>query len=265
MRHALFFPPADELADPLAVVELAVLAEERGWDGVFLWDHVNRPDAPRPLADPWIVLAAIATATSRIRLGPMVTPMVRRRPQKLARETVTLDRLSRGRLTLGMGLGVDSGRELSAFGEVLEPAERAKMLDEGLEVLTSLWSGEEVRHLGTHYRADAVTFLPGPVQQPRIPIWLAARSMAGAPLRRAARYDGLFPIEVDAAQIGEILGVIAAERGSLDGFDVATTGDPGADPAPFAAVGVTWWMTSFEPGATVDDLAAVADAGPPVG
>jgi len=263
MRHALFLPPVDELADPNALVEIATLAEERGWDGMFLWDHVNRPDPPRPVADPWIALAAIAAVTDRIRFGPMITPMVRRRPQKLARETVTLDRLSRGRLVLGMGLGVDSGRELSAFGEVLPAPERAEMLDEGLDLLTSLWAGEEVHHVGSHYRADGVTFLPGPVQQPRIPIWLAARTMARAPLRRAARFDGLFPIEVDASQIAEMLGVIEAERGSLDGFDVATTGDPGSDPSPYAAVGVTWWMTSFEPGATVDDLAAAVDDGPP--
>ncbi len=263
MRHAIFLPPTDELADPRALVELAVLAEERGWDGMFLWDHVNRPDPPRPIADPWVALAAIATATARIRLGPMVTPIVRRRPQKLARETVTLDHLSGGRLTLGMGLGVDTGRELSAFGEVLPPAERAEMLDEGLDLLVRLWSGEEVHHVGAHYRADGVTFLPTPLQRPRIPVWLAARTMATAPLRRAALHDGLFPIEVGAGQIAEMLGVIAGERGSLEGFDVATTGEPGADPSPFAAAGVTWWMTSFEPGATVDDIAAVTDAGPP--
>jgi alkanesulfonate monooxygenase SsuD/methylene tetrahydromethanopterin reductase-like flavin-dependent oxidoreductase (luciferase family) len=262
LRHGLFLPPFDELADPRALAELARLAEDRGWDGIFLWDHVMRPEV-RPVADPWIALAAIATVTDRIRLGPMITPIVRRRPQILARQTVSLDVLSGGRLVLGLGLGVDSGRELSAFGEVLDDRERGRILDEGARLLCDLWSGVEVDHDGPHFRADGVTFLPPPVQRPRIPMWFAARSMARAPLRRAARYDGLFPIEVGPEQIAEMLAFVRLERGGLDGFDVATVGAPGTDPSPFAAVGVTWWMTSFWPPTTVDDVARVAEAGPP--
>ena len=264
MKHGLFLPPFDELADPRSLAHLAALAEEHGWDGVFLWDHVLRPDPPRPVADPWIALSAIAAATKRVALGPMITPIVRRRPQKLAREAVSLDHLSGGRLVLGMGLGVDTGRELSAFGEVLEPVERAAMLDEGLELMTSLWSGERVDHMGDHYRADGVTFLPRPVQRPRPPIWLAARTTNRAPLRRAARFDGVFAIEVALDELVRMLAFIEVERGSLDGFDVATVATPDRDPASHAAAGVTWWMTDVHPGASVADVATLVERGPPL-
>jgi alkanesulfonate monooxygenase SsuD/methylene tetrahydromethanopterin reductase-like flavin-dependent oxidoreductase (luciferase family) len=262
LRHGLFLPPFDELADPRVLADTARLVEDRGWDGLFLWDHVMRPEV-RPVADPWIALAAIATVTERIRIGPMITPVVRRRPQVLARQTVSLDVLSRGRLVLGMGLGVDSGRELSAFGEVVDVRDRARILDEGAQLLCDLWSGEEVDHRGPHFRAESVTFLPRPVQRPRIPIWFAARSPAHAPLRRAARYDGLFPIEVGPDEIVDMLAFVAAERGGLDGFDVATTDAGGRDPAPFRAAGVTWWMTGIDPPATTEDVVAMAEAGPP--
>jgi alkanesulfonate monooxygenase SsuD/methylene tetrahydromethanopterin reductase-like flavin-dependent oxidoreductase (luciferase family) len=279
VRHAVFLPPFDDLAEPPVLVDVARLAEDRGWDGVFLWDHVQRAEV-RPVADPWICLAAVAATTSRILLGPMVTPLVRRRPQKLAREVVTLDRLSGGRLVLGIGLGVDSGRELSAFGEVVDAAERGRMLDEGLEVLCGLLSGEAVHHAGPHYTADGVRFLPTPVGPGGVPMWLAARTTARAPLRRAARHDGVFFIENGPEAIAEMLGWVGEQRralgrggdSGLEGFDVAAAG-PGIgggdarddhDPDRFAAAGVTWWMTSFRPG---DALGAVLDRiaeGPPV-
>ena len=265
MRHGLFLPPFDDLADPAELVELAVGIEAHGWDGLFLWDHVNRPDPPRPVGDAWILLAAVAQATSRIRLGPMITPLARRRPQRLARETVTLDHLSGGRLVLGVGLGVDTGRELSAFGEIVDPAARGRLLTEGLDLLCDLWSGEPVDHDGEFFTARGVQFLPTPVQRPRIPIWLAARTLNDAPLRRAARFDGLFPIELTPDQIADVLGRIASLRGGLDGFEVASGGDPGDDPSPYAAAGVTWWMTGFDPGATVAEVGRVVEAGPPGG
>src|SRR6266496_6470093 len=107
MKRAIDVPPFGELADPRVLAELAVAAEERGWDGFFVWDHVAYRAPVRAVADPWVALSAVASATQRLRLGPMVTPLSRRRVQKLARETVTLDHLSRGRLTLGVGLGSD--------------------------------------------------------------------------------------------------------------------------------------------------------------
>jgi alkanesulfonate monooxygenase SsuD/methylene tetrahydromethanopterin reductase-like flavin-dependent oxidoreductase (luciferase family) len=248
MRHALYLAPFDALADLDALRDIAVAAEANGWDGVFLWDHVYRPEEQTTdIADVWLALGAIALATERIRLGPMVTPITRRRIATLARQTVTLDRLSHGRLVMGLGLGVDSGRELSAFGEVVDARVRAERLDEGAALLTALWSGERVHHTGQHYTADGVRMRPVPVQQPRIPLWFAARGSALAPVRRAARYDGLFPIEMDLAAFTRAADTIRAERGSLDGFDICVRADPGVDLEAFAAAGATWVMHAFDP------------------
>jgi alkanesulfonate monooxygenase SsuD/methylene tetrahydromethanopterin reductase-like flavin-dependent oxidoreductase (luciferase family) len=261
LRHGIFLAPFDDFAVPSHVLEAAHLAEDRGWDGLFLWDHVQRPEV-RPVADPWVLLAAVATVTQRLLLGPMVTPIARRRPQKLAREVLTLDHLSRGRLILGLGLGVDTGRELSAFGEVVDPAARGRLLDEGLEVLGGLLSGEEVHHRGEFFTADGVRFEPTPVRPSGVPIWLAARSTARAPLRRAAAQSGLFPIEVGPEEVAEMLGVVASMRGSLDGFDVATVDGPDRDPVAFAAAGVTWWMSAPPPDHSYAEVMAVIEAGP---
>src|SRR5829696_4815887 len=155
VNRGIFLAPFDELSDPRKLADLAASAESRGWDGVFLWDHVAYRAPVRTLADPWVVLSAIAYATERLRLGPMVTPLARRRVHKLARETVTLDHLSRGRLTLGIGLGSDRNNEFERFGEVTDARERARLLDEGLARLVGYWTGE---------------LEPPPVQQPRIPV-----------------------------------------------------------------------------------------------
>ncbi|MFW2381138.1 MAG: LLM class flavin-dependent oxidoreductase, partial [Acidimicrobiales bacterium] len=249
MRHALTIPPYGDLADPSALVELSVVSEQAGWDAVFLWDHVlRRPDDPQETADPWVAMAAMATATKRIRLGPMVTPITRRRPIKLARECTTLDHLSGGRLTLGLGLGVDTTRELSAFGEVVDARERGARLDEGAELLCQMWSGEEVDFHGVHFIADRVTVLPRPVQQPRIPMWFAARGSARKPVLRAARYDGLYPIEVTETDLRAMLDLVAQERGSLDGFDVIVRP---TDELPYRLLedlGVSWAITGPAPG-----------------
>lgn len=258
MRHAVTVPPYGEFADPAALVEVAVAAERTGWDAVFLWDHVlRRPEDPQETADPWIAMAAIAVATERIRIGPMVTPITRRRPIKLARECTTLDHLSGGRLTLGLGLGVDTTRELSAFGEIVDARVRGERLDEGAELLCALWSGEEVDFHGEHFVADHVTALPRPVQQPRIPLWFAARGGALKPVRRAARYDGLFPIEVDEAQLASMLDTVRAERGSLDGFDVMCRPTDELPYARLAQLGATWAIAGLPPGDPgIHDLAA---------
>jgi alkanesulfonate monooxygenase SsuD/methylene tetrahydromethanopterin reductase-like flavin-dependent oxidoreductase (luciferase family) len=134
---------------------------------VFVWDHLRWRAPVRQVADPWITLAAIATATEHLPLGAMVTPLARRRPAKVAKETATLDRLSGGRLTLGIGLGSDRfGNELSKTGESLDDRQRGRMLDESLEILTAAWSGEPVHHHGEHYTVDDIEFLPRPIQQP---------------------------------------------------------------------------------------------------
>src|ERR687891_984906 len=173
-------------------------AEECGWHGVFVWDHVRWREPIKQVADPWITLTAIATATERVMLGPMVTPLARRRPAKVARETATLDRLSGGRLILGVGLGGDRfAGEFSKTGEQLDDRVRGEMLDEALEILIAAWSGEPVNHRGKHYLVDGVEFLPRPVQQPRVPIWTAGFRGNVKPLRRAARCDVLFPVGLE--------------------------------------------------------------------
>ena len=259
MLRGLFLPIFDELADPGLVARLAAEAEAAGWDGVFVWDHVAYRAPVRSLADPWVTLAAIACATERVRLGPMVTPLPRRRPVKLAREVATLDRLSGGRLVLGVGIGGDGSGELSATGEQLDDRVRGAMLDEGLAVLRAAWTGEPVEHRGEHYVVDGLTVLPTPVQPAGPPVWVAARWGNPAPLRRAARHDGVFPIGIEEpAQLAELVATVG--RGA--GFDVAVGGPPGADETGYAQAGATWWMTSFPITTTEADVRAVLRDGP---
>src|SRR5215470_19306464 len=151
MHYGIYLPNFGEYGDPRLLAELAHEAEAAGWEGCFLWDHIHRWHGQEPFADPWIALTAMALRTERLRLGPLVTPLARRRPWKLARETVTLDRLSGGRLTLGVGLGAPPREEFEQFGEDGDDKVRAKKLDESLEILTGLWSGEPFGYLGEYY------------------------------------------------------------------------------------------------------------------
>jgi alkanesulfonate monooxygenase SsuD/methylene tetrahydromethanopterin reductase-like flavin-dependent oxidoreductase (luciferase family) len=250
-RTAIFLPVFGELADPAVVAQLGVEAEDAGWDGLFVWDHMLYREPVTDIADSWVTLAAVAAATERLRIGPMVTPVPRRRPHKLARETASLDRLSGGRLIFGAGLGGDPGRELSALGEEIVPVARARLLDEGLDLLVRLWSGAEVSHHGEAFVADGVVFRPPPVQQPRIPVWLGARHGFRAPLRRAARYDGVFPIGLpDPGGLTDMLKVVATHRPAEAGavpYDVAVQGTIDADPRPWVEAGATWWLIRFDP------------------
>lgn len=198
MRSGLWLPLFEELADPRVVARLASEAEELGWHGIFVWDQMRWREPIRHVADPWITLAAVAAATEEVKLGPMVTPLARRRPAKVARETATLDRLSSGRLILGVGLGGDQfAGEFSKTGEQVDDRVRAQMLDEALDILTHAWSGEPVNHRGKHYLIDDVQFLPRPVQRPGIPVWVAAFPGNVKPLRRAARCGGFFPVNLE--------------------------------------------------------------------
>jgi alkanesulfonate monooxygenase SsuD/methylene tetrahydromethanopterin reductase-like flavin-dependent oxidoreductase (luciferase family) len=250
-RRAIFVAPFDELADPRLLATLAAEAEAAGWDGFFLWDHIVYSAPTSAVLDPWIAMAAIAMATNKIIMGPMVTPLSRRRPHKLARETVTLDLLSNGRLVLGVGLGSDHHGELSPFGEVADPREQAALLDGALVKLQDYWSH---------------TFVPRPVQQPRIPIWAAARWPARRPVRRAARLDGLFPIELpEPAALAELAGEIAQQReqeGIGGRFDLAVEIESGADPAPWVAAGATWCLNGFGAQPKLADVRAAIAAGP---
>ena len=248
MKHAIDIPPFDELADPRVVADLAAVAEDRGWAGFFVWDHVRYRAPVKAVADPWVVLAAIACATNTIRIGPMVTPLSRRRVHKLARETVTLDLLSAGRLIFGVGLGSNRNNEFEPFGEVADPRERAKLLDQGLEDLTRYWAGE---------------FQPIPVQQPRIPIWVAAEWPHQRPIRRAMRWDGVFPTRLpDPAALAELVSQVRQGRPAGDPFDVVTYLAPGQDPEPWAQAGATWAVTDFGINPTLAEVRAVVEAGP---
>jgi alkanesulfonate monooxygenase SsuD/methylene tetrahydromethanopterin reductase-like flavin-dependent oxidoreductase (luciferase family) len=241
------------------LLELGSEAEAGGWDGFFLWDHMRFTTAfPVPVFDPWVALTAVAERTERIRLGPMVTPVARRRPWKLARETVTLDHLSRGRLILGVGLGFPPDAEFGLLGEDPDDRVRAAKLDEGLEVLVGLWSGEPFDHDGAHLHVRATQFLPTPVQRPRIPIWVAGTWPARPPFRRAARWDGVFPqgLDADGQMVPlepdgyrDLLAYVARRRGGLDEFDVVASGIANGDGRvvePFAEAGATWWFESDE-------------------
>ena len=253
MRFAINVPNFGPFADPLLLTGLAVEAERCGWDGFFLWDHILLWDR-NPIADPWIVLAAIAAETEEIMIGPMVTPIARRRPWKLAREATSLDQLSRGRLILGAGLGNPGDAEFSAFGEDADPRTRAAKLDEGLMIVAGMWSGEPYGHQGAHYDIEPFVFLPRPVQHPRIPVWIAGKWPHTAPFRRAARWDGAFPMKVGDGQLSpsevrEIVGYLRKHRES-DGttFDVSIflggmlsrVGLEDGLIEQFAQAGVTW-------------------------
>ena len=265
LRSALWLPLFDELADPVAVARLAAEAEEAGWHGFFVWDNLNWHPPVKQVADPWITLAAAAAATERLRLGPMVTPLARRRPVKVARETATLDRLSGGRLTLGVGLGSDRfGAEYSATGEQLDDRQRGQMLDEALQILTAAWSGRPVHHRGQHYTVDGIQFLPRPVQRPGVPVWVAGLPGNARPLRRAARYDGFFPVNLEHPdQAAGITATIAAVREDAAArYEIAVALPPGADPAPYAKAGATWWLTEFEPQVSLDRVRGVLRDGP---
>lgn len=246
LRSALWLPLFDELADPLVVARLAAEAEEAGWHGLFVWDHVRWREPVIEIADPWITLAAVASATENLVFGPMVTPLPRRRPVKLARETATLDRLSGGRLILGAGLGSDRfGHEFSKTGDEVDDRVRGEMLDESLAILTSAWSGEPVHHHGKHYTVDDIAFLPRPVRP--IPVWLAGFPGKTKPMRRAARYDGFFPVNLPGAdELAEAVETITGLRGDDQApYDVAIGLPAGTDLTPYAEAGATWWLAEF--------------------
>jgi alkanesulfonate monooxygenase SsuD/methylene tetrahydromethanopterin reductase-like flavin-dependent oxidoreductase (luciferase family) len=265
MKFAIWLPLFDELSDPLQIMRLAAAAEDAGWDGFFVWDQLWWRPPTREVSDPWISLSAVAAATHRLRIGPMVSPIARRRPTKLLRETTTLDRLSGGRLVLGVGLGSDRfAQEYSRTGEEVNDRARAERMDETLDILTAGWTGEPVRHHGKHLQVDDVQFLPRPVAW-RIPVWLAGFPGNLKPVRRAARYDGFFPVNLTSPeQLAEPVAVLREARGTLDEYDIAVSLEPSDDPRPYAAAGATWCLTDTDPATLrLADVRAVIAAGPP--
>ena len=235
------------------LIELGVAADAAGWDGFFLWDHLRfSKDSPVAVVDPWVVLGALAARTERVRLGTLVTPVARRRPWKLARETVTLDHLSGGRVVFGVGLGYPPDADFELVGEDPDDRVRAAKLDEGLEVLTRLWSGESFDFEGEHLHVRETEFHPTPLQRPRIPIWVAGMWPNRAPFRRAARFDGVVPIGLDehglpaslsSGELAEVVAYVREHRTTEEPFEVVHGGAP--DPSAIAAseaAGATWYL-----------------------
>jgi len=196
VHYGLSLPTGRECGEPRFLVTLAERAEAAGWDGLFLEDYVCYGGDPvAPTCNTWVALAAMAVRTERIRLGTEVTPLTRRRPWNVAREAAAVDQLSGGRMILGVGLG-DTGEAVGVdasfarFGEERDARNRGEMLDEGLEIIAGLWSGEPFSFRGKYFAVEDVTFLPRPVQQPRIPIWVGGGYPNPRPTRRALRWDG---------------------------------------------------------------------------
>jgi alkanesulfonate monooxygenase SsuD/methylene tetrahydromethanopterin reductase-like flavin-dependent oxidoreductase (luciferase family) len=274
MQYGLDVSTTGDWADPRRLVELAIAADEAGWDGFFVWD-IFLPEEPEgSVADPWIALAAIAGATSRIRLGAMVTPLPRRQPWEVARQLASLDGLSGGRVILGAGLGwrVEEFRQLGLDAEI---GMRVERLEESLALLDRLWTGEEVTFSGRHYALEGVRLLPRPVQRPRIPIWLAAGWPRRAPLRRALAWDGVYLMTENQAtrrpvtpgDVRAVAALVAAERtagGPFDiGVNVVTPEEPdgGAGIVTAMAEAGATWAVELTP-ETFDEHLALVRRGP---
>ena len=259
-RCLVSIPP---FTDPAAVVAMAVEAEQAGWDGVFLWDHLQwRPEVRPPVHDPWVLLGAIAQATSHVRIGTMVTPLTRRRLQIVAKHVLTLDHLSGGRVTFAVGLGEPPAEDFADFGDEADRRVRGAMLDEGLAVLDKLLRGDAVDHAGEHYRVRA-QLRPGPVQQPRPPIWVAGVVPNRKPLERARRWDGVVPIGVDELLPPAVLATYLADKPNSTGWDVVAPWDPGRSAQEYAEAGATWLVESTLPvDDWVDEFRSRVRAGP---
>lgn len=277
VQFAIGVPNIADYADASLLGELAQEAETAGWDGFFLWDHLIYRNPNLPLVDPWIAMAVVAERTSRVRIGVLMAGVPRRRPWKLAREAVTLDQLSGGRLVFGAALG-SMPEEYERFGEDPDLRVRAGRLDEGLEVIAGLWSAEPFSFAGEHFRVDDVQMRPPPVHSPRIPVWLGGQWPNRKPFRRAARWDGVMPTHVDYGH-GETMPPeefsacveFVHRQGVTDPFDFALEGEtsePGPQGwqvvEPYAAAGLTWWVEKLGWWrGPMDEMRARIRAGPP--
>ena len=275
MRFSINVPNFGDFADARTMAVVATAAEQAGWDALFVWDHVVHRGHRRPFGDPWMLLTAAALATSRIRLGTLVTPVARRRPQQLARQVATLDAISGGRVIFGAGLGGPIEDEYGSFGETTDPVVLAERLDEGLDLLQRFWSGQPVNHHGKHYQVRDVTLLPATVQRPRPPVWVAGFWPHRRPMRRAARWDGAVPLFTAARhghapprdQLRDLVTYVHQHRGDWpEGtFEIVVGGVSPGDPAkahdligPLIDAGATWWdERQLQSSEALDQLAPV--------
>jgi len=284
MRYSINIPNFGDFADARAVATVAGTAERAGWDALFVWDHVVHDKNRRrgkPFGDPWMLLTAAALATERLKLGTLVTPVARRRPEQLARQVATLDSLSGGRVIFGAGLGGPIEDEFGSFGEPTDPVVLAERLDEGLDLLARYWSGQPVDHRGQHYQVRDVTLLPATVQRPRPPVWIAGYWPNRRPIRRAARWDGVVPlfdtarhgVTPSVEQVRELVAYVDGLR-AAGPFEVVVGGVSPGDAAsarkvvgPLAEAGATWWdERQLQAGRDLDTLDAVlrrVEQGPP--
>lgn len=258
MKFGIYLPNYGDAISARNLAELARTADEVGWDGFFIFDHILvSKNSGHQMVDPWVALAAMAMTTEHIRLGTTATPVARRRPWKLARETVTLDHLSNGRLTLTVGLGEPEQAEFAYFGEQTDRRIRAEKLDEGLDILVGLWTGKPFSYRGRHHHIEKIKFRPAALQSPRIPVWVGGYWPNKAPFRRAARWDGAFPLKHGAAMLPKDFKELKAfvdEHRTIDSpYDLVTMGnlrDKTKDKrqktlSALSDVGVTWWLESF--------------------
>jgi alkanesulfonate monooxygenase SsuD/methylene tetrahydromethanopterin reductase-like flavin-dependent oxidoreductase (luciferase family) len=247
-----------ELADPRVVAGIATAAERAGWDGVFVWDHLwNRTLAP--FADPFVTLAAIAIATERVVVGTMVTALPRRRPQLVAQATTSLDRLSGGRMVLGLGLGVDSYGEYSAFDEAaVDDRARAAALDAGIGLLEQMLAGEPVTGAG------GLVTTPAGIQKPRVPMWIAGRAALSAGPRRVRRHrlEGLALVDAAAWTPDHVTTALANGELNAGELDVVLVGGSHPDPDALADAGATWCLPEILPATTAAEALAIATARP---
>lgn len=266
VKYGLDLASAGAAGDPRTMGELAYIAEESGWDGIFLEDYIVwQSHSEVPTYDPWITLAAMAMRTQQVRLGTMVTPIARRRPWKLAQEVVALDHLSKGRMILGIGLG-DTGESIgmdssfASFSELMDPKKRARLLDESLEIIVRVWGGGPFSFEGEFYKIHDIRILPRPVQKPRVPVWVGGGYPNPGPVARALRWDGscmyrqkghwMRPEDVRTLREGVI-----ARRGTAAGYDITVGGAPRWEDEDqqrtyletMASEGVTWWHEYIPP------------------
>jgi alkanesulfonate monooxygenase SsuD/methylene tetrahydromethanopterin reductase-like flavin-dependent oxidoreductase (luciferase family) len=281
MRFGLTLPNVGRYGDARTLSDLAGWAEEAGWGGIFVWDTIHYQADESAVCDPWIALAAIAMRTERIKIGTMVASPTRRRPWKMARETTTLDHLSHGRFILGVGAGDGNDRGFTAFGEERDVRKRARLLDESLEILQGLWSGQPFSYSGEHYHIEEIAFLPPPAQTPRIPIWIGGMWPRKGPMSRAARFDGVNAYtqrddgtfgDLTPAEIQQLKAFMDEHHTMPTPFDIVTGGrvfdalnneHARAILRENAAAGATWCLENIWPHRDVGDVRAAIQNGPP--
>jgi alkanesulfonate monooxygenase SsuD/methylene tetrahydromethanopterin reductase-like flavin-dependent oxidoreductase (luciferase family) len=242
------------------IVKLAVEAEKAGWDGVFYYDDIYT-DSKTEMSAAWPIMAAIAVSTKRIKFGSLLTAVGRRHPWEVARESVTVDQLSNGRLILPTGLGWVGDGAYTKAGMESDRKIRAELLDEGLEIIDGLWSGKPFRYNGKHNHLKTMTFIPRPVQKPRIPIWVVGGWGRPKSMARVLKYDGLIPVikkpdgsheEITPEKIREMKEFVSENRKAqgnrkrefdiiMDGVTPTSQREARKVVEPFAEAGATWW------------------------